>query len=268
MSPISIPGKVRLPQTQVFPDDLDAAAYVLAIEAADGQALEPAVRLAYNVFIKGCKSDGIWDAIKASCILAGARTLSGALVPLKGTAPTNNNFVAADYNRETGLVGDGSTKYLDSNYNDSASLLINVHGSVWVSSDFSPSTWALSATGNTSSSVGPFRGSVAGNNRWVSFNRNPDSGTGQPSFSSPGLVASTRSDNTNYVQRVFGTTVTTARGAQASSTNSWFVFRANGTSSNWGDGRLAFYSIGESLDLALLDSRVTTLMSDIGAAIP
>jgi hypothetical protein len=32
-----------------------------------------------------------------------------------GTAPTNFNFVSGDYNRKTGLVGDGSTKYLDSN---------------------------------------------------------------------------------------------------------------------------------------------------------
>jgi hypothetical protein len=35
-----------------------------------------------------------------------------------GTAPTNNNFVDADYNRETGLVGNGSTKYLDSKATD------------------------------------------------------------------------------------------------------------------------------------------------------
>jgi hypothetical protein len=55
-------------------------------------------------------------AIKASCILAGARTLAGALVPLAGAAPTNvGPFVSGDYNRKTGLVGDGSTKYLNSN---------------------------------------------------------------------------------------------------------------------------------------------------------
>jgi hypothetical protein len=73
--------------------DPDAKAYIAAVETADGQALEPAIRTAYDQFIRGCKSDGIWDAIKASCILAGARSLSGALVPLVGAAPTNNNFV-------------------------------------------------------------------------------------------------------------------------------------------------------------------------------
>jgi hypothetical protein len=34
------------------------------------------------------------------------------------------------------------------------------------------------------------------------------------------------------------------------------------------NSRLAFYSIGESLDLALLDARVTTLISAYAAAIP
>jgi hypothetical protein len=34
------------------------------------------------------------------------------------------------------------------------------------------------------------------------------------------------------------------------------------------NGRLAFYSIGESLTLSLLDSRVSALITAIGAAIP
>jgi hypothetical protein len=91
------------PPTASFPDlsptgrltvaytiDSDAAAYIAAVEAADGQALETATRTAIDSFVKGCKNDGIWNAIKASCILAGARTLAGALVPLVGTAPTSS----------------------------------------------------------------------------------------------------------------------------------------------------------------------------------
>ncbi|MCP4832791.1 MAG: hypothetical protein GY886_11325, partial [Gammaproteobacteria bacterium] len=67
--------------------DSDASTYIDAVEATDGQALETGVRVAINDFVLGCKQDGIWNAIKASCILAGARTLDGALVPLTGTAP-------------------------------------------------------------------------------------------------------------------------------------------------------------------------------------
>ena len=44
-----------------------------------------------------------------------------------------------------------------------------------------------------------------------------------------------------------------------------FVF---GSNANYiSNARLAFYSIGESLDLAALDSRVTALVTSIGAAI-
>jgi hypothetical protein len=41
-----------------------------------------------------------------------------------------------------------------------------------------------------------------------------------------------------------------------------------GTPTIFGDLRTAFYSIGESLDLALLDARVTDLINAFGAAIP
>jgi hypothetical protein len=84
-------------------------------------------------FVKGCKNDGIWTAIKASCILAGARTLAGALVPLVGTAPTNFDglFDSGDYNRKTGLIGDGSTKSLDSNRNNNADPQNSKHVSAY-----------------------------------------------------------------------------------------------------------------------------------------
>ena len=64
--------------------DSDASTYIDAVETTDGQVLETGVRIAINEFVLGCKQDEIWDAIKASCILAGARTLDGALVPLVG----------------------------------------------------------------------------------------------------------------------------------------------------------------------------------------
>ena len=104
--------------------DPDAAAYVLAVQAADNEALEGGVVNAITDFVVGCKSDGIWDAIKASCILAGARTLNGALVPLVGTAPTNYNFWGdADPNwADVSLLlrmngADGGTTFTDSSSN-------------------------------------------------------------------------------------------------------------------------------------------------------
>ena len=57
-------------QAQGF--DPDAQAYIDRVEAADDAPLEPGVREAINAFVVGAKQDGIWNAIKASAILAGA----------------------------------------------------------------------------------------------------------------------------------------------------------------------------------------------------
>jgi len=120
-------SKVYLGAQQVwssFSYDADAAAYITAVETADGQALEENVKLAINSFVVGCKADGVWSAIKASCILAGARTLNGALTPLVGTAPTNANFSGeADPNWSNvslllrGEGADGGTTFTDSSSN-------------------------------------------------------------------------------------------------------------------------------------------------------
>jgi hypothetical protein len=42
----------------------------------------------------------------------------------------------------------------------------------------------------------------------------------------------------------------------------------SGTPNNYSTARLAFYSIGESLNLAQLDARVTDLINAFGVAIP
>jgi hypothetical protein len=53
------------------------------------------------------------------------------------------------------------------------------------------------------------------------------------------------------------------------SENIFILATSNGTAAqNYSNARLAFYSIGESLDLSLLDTRVTTLINALDAAIP
>jgi hypothetical protein len=243
--------------------DPDAAAYIAAVEAADTQALEPAVRAAINDFVVGCKADGIWSAIKASCILAGARTLTGALVPLAGAAPTNFNFASGDYDRKTGLVGDGSTKYLNSNRNNNADPRESKHLSVYKTSNpvidggligsspaSSVASWILEGTienyrVNTSSSV-----SVS------------------PLYPDVGFVGVSRSSAAFSDRRYSGATYSDGSSASNPSSQSIEVFRAaNNVILTPTDARLAFYSIGESLDLALLDARVTALINAFDAAI-
>jgi len=249
--------------------DPDAAAYIAAVETADTQALEPAVQTAINDFVVGCKADNIWDAIKASCIMAGARTLAGALVPLVGPAPTNNNFVSADYNRVTGLKGDGSTKYLDSNRANNADPQDDQHIAVNGTSDATSfPTFFAGAGGTTAGRSVLFRSNVD-----LVFASQSFTNSGQLSGSGLGgsFMGISRSVSTGFFVRANGNNYSVTQVSQTPTTDSIFVFcrnNASGTPESFVDNRLSFYSIGESLDLAALDARVSALMTAIDGALP
>jgi hypothetical protein len=249
--------------TNLLVDDQDALTYLTAVEAADGQALESGVRLAVNAFIKGCKNDGIWPAIKAGCILAGARTLGGCLVPLVGTAPTNFNFASGDYNRKTGLVGDGSAKYLNSNRNNNADPQNSQHLFAR-SSTVGANTRAYMGAGGAENGA-----SFIGIGTAVLLTRSRNTtGVAGSSLTTATNVGLSRASASEYSTRCVGLTNTTTQASQTPVAGDIHVFQRNAASPLTTDARLAFYSIGEAIDLALLDTRVTTLINAIAAAIP
>jgi hypothetical protein len=245
--------------------DSDAAAYIAAVETADGQALQYPVKLAIDAFVVGCKADGIWTAIKAACFLAGPATLAGALVPLVGSAPTNVNFVSGDYSQATGLVGNGSTKYLNANRNNNADPQNNVHQSVWVST--------ASANGVIVSHIGAGGGVDAGATHivsdrtvsdWVAFRNRSVTFFSTTGGNSTGFIGHTRAASGSYTTRVSGAnTARTNTSGTAFAGNSFVFARNTGSPNLYSSARLAWYSIGESLNLALLDARLTTYMTDV-----
>jgi hypothetical protein len=256
--------------SSVFTYDEDAGNYIQAVEgpSGDNQALEPATRKAINNFVLGCKQDGIWTAIKASCILAGARTLAGALVPLVGTAPTNNGFIGigTDYVRKTGLVGDGSTKYLDSNRNNNADPQNSNHNAIWVSQ-------GATVLGGL---IGIEASNVTGSNNIFYdtganglFFRNRAHSLTSFAGATPcptGFIGHSRSAAASFLARANLSTITVTQTSGIPFNGNIFVFRR--ALAEITDARLAFYSIGESLDLALLDARVTDLINAFAVTIP
>jgi hypothetical protein len=254
--------------------DVDAATYIRSVENADGQTLEPAVKAAINAFVLGCKADGIWTAIKASCVLMGARTLSGALTPLVGSAPTNNNFVSGDYVRKTGLKGDGSTKYLNSSRNNNADPQNSKHIAMFVTD---------AVTGGNLMNSGP--AGVSGRSGIGFALAAPNQSTAQISlnnsapFDAGGNIASAAVSNTlmglsrsasgSFVARFNSANTTVSQASTTPNNGNIAVYARPSSPVDFYNGsRLAFYSFGESLDLALLDTRVSALYTAIGAAIP
>lgn len=265
LSPLRIPTKVRQVST-----DADANAYLLAVEAADGQELEAGVITAVETFVLGCKSDGIWSAIKSSCILAGARTLSGALVPLVGSAPTNFNFVSGDYNRETGLKGNGSTKYLNSNRAGNADLQNFVHISVYESERHG---------GASNTNIGYYQTSPVilsmiyqnnTNTNSLLYSRLNSSSFDQSSIgSTPGFIGLSRNNaSTIDILHPTGSKTASLPSLTPPSLNyKVFAINQNNSPTLASKCRMSFYSIGEAINLSNLKSRVSTLMTDLAEAI-
>ena len=251
--------------------DADARDYILRVEAADGQPLESQVRGAINSFVIGCKADGTWNSIVASCIMAGARTVAGAIIPLRGNAPTNNNFVAGDYSRTLGLLGDASTKFISTSYNntDVSFPQDNTHISCYVTQAPTLSaTLARMFIGQSTGSLGRLwmLSNTAGNLNI----KNRTSTAGGVNIVSQGLTTGfkghTRNSSTNTIIRSSQTNTTNTTASTTLVAGLIYVFN-NGASAQYSDARMSFYSLGTNIDLAVLDTRLTTLMNALASVI-
>lgn len=249
--------------------DAAARAYIAAVEAADGSKLENKTRKAIDDFVKGLKSDSIWTPLTHCCILAGAKTLAGICVPLKGTAPTSNAFLAGDYNRKTGLKGStANTKFLNTNVNNNAFAQNDFHLSVWVSEAMTTNQtmnyMGVGSTGTGASGLWSTSTGLQFRNQNGSA-QSPGSGTDQTT----GIMGATRSTSTTFTMR-YGAVSASAgsRVSQVPFNGTIHVFRDASISTQYSDGRLAWYSLGANIDFALLRTRLTSLYADLSAAIP
>jgi len=271
-------GKIKI--SVAYPTDEDALNYVLAVENADGERLEEKVKTAIENFVLGCKYDNIWDSIKESCLIGGARTLEGALLPLKGNAPTNINFVSSDYNRKIGITSRyGDIKSLKAGSKNLDYPRDNVHAAVYVTQplDMWYDYFFFLASGgiNLSVSVDQFyfslRKCTSGNNvtYW-------NSDWSAETFS--GLVGTSKANSSSIEGRINGNSYTQIL---QPCTSAFFISRAyrqadiylltnspNSTSFyNYSPGVIGFYSLGENIDLVKLENRLKIYFDEINQGI-
>ena len=129
--------------------DPDAIIYRNAVIAA-GSSITDSNFSAVNNLIVGLKNQSLWTLIDQLFLLAGTSSIAGALVKAKGSGTaTNVNFVNGDYSQTTGLVGNGTSKYI--NTGRAANTLSNTSQHVFVS-----------GTGFETSGDRPFGGAFTG----------------------------------------------------------------------------------------------------------
>ena len=225
-----------------------------------------------SVFYLGVSGNVISQAasvIKAMPIMAGARTRAGALVPVVGLAPTEFGTTSGwNYNRKTGLAANGIDNYLDSNRANNADPQDSQHQAAYCSTY---STAALQGImGDLSgANAGLSYMYTSGNSGLIASNRCGELGSNVTPNNST-LVGTNRAVSGSYSRRINGSTTTISDTSLTPTTGNIHIFRLNRTSGNflYGAHRIAFYSIGESLNLPLLEARVTTLINAYAAAIP
>lgn len=246
--------------------DTDAQNWITAIEAADGQQLETATRDAYNACVVGLKADAQWSLLQLLVVLAGARTQAGALKPAVGPAQTGINLPTAGYNRRTGQLGDG-TGYVDTGLRLNQLAFNNASMGLWVVAaatsgvgymgrdDTSPNTGEMGIYRQDST----LRGRNQASNAFGSSAAN----------SSTGFIGMSRGSAVTLSFRAAGTTesLSYSSAGTSSSANNILVFSRDTAAASKTNGRIALYFAGRNLNLALLEARVSTLISAI-AAIP
>ena len=254
--------------SQALPTDADALDYLARVKAADGAGVEVGVATAVDAFFRDLKATpGLFDAIKASCILCGARTLAGALVPVVGDAPTNvaDGFVEGDFSRTSGLTGDGATTYLDTGRAYADDPQNSNHIAAYLSAINADENYA--GAGDTTvafTRLGYFTSQLRYGVRTLQQNG--------PATLATGFMAAGRSDGSDVSLRYNGASTTTSAASVSTSgvDVNYTVFVTNYENIGligYSASTIAFYSFGEALSLEALDTAVSNLINRLKFAL-
>jgi hypothetical protein len=241
------------------------------VAAGNTQGLERGVTDAFNQTLQDLVADtilGVSGGVieqaaslsKAMPFMCGARTIAGCLTPVVGPAPTNFNFTGSNYNRKTGLVGDGATTYLSSNRANNADPA-NKHLSIYKSSNPSVSGGLIGVNAAVNGASWIFEVSLGGGNDTYRVNTSPSVTLATPAYPDAGFIGVQRISSSSSQRRYSGATITDSSTSQTPSSLTIDVFRAG--PNNYTNARISHYSIGEVLNLALLDARITGLMNTL-----
>jgi hypothetical protein len=248
---------------------VEALEYLRLVELADGQALETGVRDAVISLVTRLKLQSLWAPIQHIVLLCAARTLSGALVPLKGARPINNNFVSDDYSRTAGLQGNGTNKWLQSGFAvDTIGQQDSKHLSVWATQrgDTTARSYIAGVLGGANSaSLGVASGGVVG----LRGSINPALGginTSSSLHTANGFFGVSRSGATTTTFRGSGLQQVSAAASAAPNTDAIGVF-AQGDGGTLSNARIAAYTAGSNITLSSLDTELATFFSALATAL-
>jgi hypothetical protein len=234
-------------------------------------SLSGSEKKAINAFVVGLKADGVWDDLTQVGLLTGGAFSDLFAASIKGPAPTNHNFVSGDFSNtpgNAGLVGDGNTKYVDTNVSNDDITVNDAHASIYLSTGCGNAMGDIVFGRDGAAVMGVFA-AYQGNTYAFSGNgfasKAYDSAAG---FWISSRISSTRIDLYNNGASVANSTGSNSGSLQAGETGTLFAIR-NGSLTSYSNRRAALWTVGNGLDSAqctALNGRVQTLLSGLAGA--
>jgi hypothetical protein len=207
--------------------------------------------------------------IKTGGFLTGARTIQGALTPWGAgmPIPTIFNFVAGDYNRKTGALGNGTNKYVLLGVNSNSVPQNSCHQSVMVTT----APTVNSAYIGTGAQITGAMHIQTATTTLVQF-RNRNSVVSQHGTSpAAGFFAHSRNNSANYSVRYANTSATVTQASETpinADTGLFARISAPSTASLFSNARQAAWTFGEAVpsnDLVALETIITGYMNSLNA---
>jgi hypothetical protein len=212
-----------------------------------------------------------WDTAGTITTLC-AKGFDGLTVPLRDgmNVGTPVAFAASDLNVKTGLKGDGSSKYINSNRNNDADGQNDQSMGLFISQTITGNSIGTGLMGTTESPNSAILQGGIGNRRDFRSRNNSNFVYTNANWSdTSGYVGMSRSNSSGFDARIDGSTSSTTLTSSAPLAAKLGVFVRLDASANpaagYLNGGLSAYHIGPALDLATLDGILTTFMSEVDA---
>jgi hypothetical protein len=247
----------------------DILTYFQIVEQADSAELEALAKGSVFKFVRRLKAQNLWDKIQVINLLCVAKTLSGALVPLKGPYPAAPTTTFFTYNRRTGLRPSSFNFGFNLNVFNNDLQVDDHHLAVYVNQ---LNTFGADLIGDgfttNSLAIGRFTSTPHFDTR---NKNNTTTRSVDPAWSGPSLVGIARSNTTDYDQRIARTTRTIAQASINQSTvlSNRAISLFNNFWNGTGDFRVSVYTAGKAIDMGLLEDEIELFLSDLrDAGIP
>lgn len=246
--------------------DADATTYINAVQATGVTLTDPQKTAIYN-YVKGLKTDGLWNLIYDQGIPVWGTAASSAVM-LKGTHTTT--WVNSPTFGSTGVTGNGTSSYGNLNFSPNTAYTSqdDAHLAVYIQNNVTDVNQADIGTVSTSPTRA-IRINSKASGATQHYLNSSSSGAGTVSTSA-GFTLINRTSSSNIATYKNGTfIVNDAISSTGLATNNIFIMASNqdGSAGVYSTRTLSLWSIGKTLtgtQITNLSSRVNALMTSLG----